>query len=97
MKSLIIFIALFLCQSFSVFATADYLCANTITNELYWADDDRPPGWIGWNVLPENFELLESQLIKNGYSYTSFPYKIEVTIFVFFMSVYICIRNRKKW
>ena len=74
-KFLIIFFCL---TSFHALCTVDYLCANDITKELYWADTDNPPGLIGWKNLPENYETIEKQKIDEGYAYTSFPYKLDL-------------------
>ena len=67
-------------QSYSLLATVDYLSVNHITKELYWGDDgDRVTGVIGWVTIPEGvFEESERKYTEMGYSFTEFPFKIEL-------------------
>lgn len=82
MKTLkVTIISLILLLPLTSFATVDYLLANKITKEYYWADEDHSPGWIGWKVVPEvQLDTAVDDLKKLGYTQTFYPYKIETYI-----------------
>ncbi|MEZ4684926.1 MAG: hypothetical protein R3B47_02340 [Bacteroidia bacterium] len=74
-------------------ATVDYLVVNHITKQLYWAETDHPPGWIGWESIPETgYAQEEKRYRKLGYKLTKNPFLIEeiiawgllLVVFVFF-------------
>lgn len=65
-------------------ATVDYLAVNHITKQLYWADTDNPPGFIGWTSIPEGkYEFYEQEYLTRGFAFTKNPYLIEEIIGAF--------------
>jgi len=71
-------ILLVILVSTEVYATIDYLTVNHITDQLYWAETDHPPGWIGWETIPEStYESVEKKYLEMGYAFTENPYLIE--------------------
>jgi len=71
-----------------------------MTKELYWAESDsNEGGFIGWEIIPErsHHEDLNTYL-ELGYTYTRFPYKVDVLvglIFILFITG-LFIRRKKK-
>lgn len=84
-------------MNLTCFSTVDYLCANSITKELYWADDDNPSGFIGWEYLPENYESIEKNFLNRGYTYTTFPFKLELVLLLIFIAFYMVFLKTRKW
>lgn len=95
----IIFLAVLLVISIqSTFATIDYLVVNHVTKQLYWAQTDHPPGWIGWEGLGEVYEPKEKEYLLMGYTYTDNPYVIDrfiLLLVVLIIVIYWLIRRRK--
>ena len=94
-----IFLVFLFLVSSTVFCTVDYLCFNSITKELYWADDDNPSGFIAWENLPENYEPHEKAKLAEGYTYTTFPFKLEaviLTVFVVLLLLVLLFARQKK-
>lgn len=85
MKSKILFLSLIL-YSFSIIqvqATVDYLVVNHLTQQLYWAETDHPPGWLGWENIPEGIYLSEeAKYLSLGYSFTQNPFLLEEIILI---------------
>lgn len=78
-------------------ATVDFLSVNKITKEYYWGDEDRSPGWIGWEYVPEGqLDTAEGDLKKLGYTETFYPYKIETCLTVVVLGAVTLILLRKK-
>lgn len=83
----------------NAFATVDYLVVNHLTNQLYWAETDHPPGFIGWEAVGEVFEIKEQEYLDSGYTYTNNPYLIEEVILLVIIALiltYWIVRNKKK-
>lgn len=76
------------------FATVESLYVNHLTKE-YQSSDNGCLGWIGWESIPtdgKNWDDIENKLIKEGYTEMTFPFKIELLIIGFIISVYIAIK-----
>ena len=59
-------------------ATIDYLVVNHYTKQLYWAETDHPPGWIGWEGIPDGiYAEEEERYLALGYRFTNNPFLIE--------------------
>ena len=84
MKSKLLPFLVALLISSNVSATVDYLVVNHITDQLYWAKTDHPPGWIGWQTIPDGiWEREERKYLDMGYTFTENPYLIEEIIAIF--------------
>jgi hypothetical protein len=89
MRFIKLIIFFFILLPITAFATIDVLSVNKITKEYYWGDDDSFVGWIGWgNVSGEQFDSIENDLEKSGYTRTYYPYKIE-TFIIFLIAIII--------
>jgi hypothetical protein len=81
-------------------ATVDYLVVNRFTKQLYWADTDNPPGWIGWEYIPDGVWKTEiDKYTKLGYSFTHNPLLIEewlASCIVVFSVIGFIFNRRKK-
>ncbi|MCP4131471.1 MAG: hypothetical protein GY754_10880 [bacterium] len=69
------------------FATVDTLCVNHTTNELYWFEVESDYFGIGWHCLGNDGD--DTYYLEKGYAHTSFPYKIE--LFIFIISIVVII------
>jgi len=86
---------------FNAFATVEYLTINHITKELYWAETGggNGEGFIGWEVIPERSHHDDLQkYLDLGYTYTRFPYKLDILagLIVLFPPILLIIRRKKK-
>ena len=82
----------------NVFATVDYLVVNHLTKQLYWAETDHAPGFIGWSGVGEIYEIKEQQYLDSGYTYTNNPFLIEegvLVVLTLLITAYY-IRRKKK-
>lgn len=97
LKLIGIFLLLLFCACTKAFATIDYLVVNHVTNQLYLAETDHPPGWIGWEPIPEGkWEAEEKRYKELGYRYTKNPFLIEEVIAaVIALSLFWVVRTRK--
>lgn len=95
-STLLIFLSLLTVKS--TFATVDYLVVNHITEELYWGETDHEPGFVGWESIPESKWIeAEREYLKNGYSMTKNPYKIELGLGVIIFILGVLIFMLKKY
>jgi len=77
-KLFAILLMTFLFATTKLFATVDYLVVNHLTKQLYWAETDNPPGWIGWKTIPDGlWEREEHNYLEMGYNFTNNPFLIE--------------------
>ena len=78
-------------------ATADYLAVNHLTNQLYWADTDNPPGLIGWTSIPEGkYESYVQEYLDLGFTFTKNPYLIEEIIGVILILSFATVYFKKR-
>jgi len=78
-------------------ATADYLAVNHLTKQLYWADTDNSPGFIGWTSIPEGkYEFYEQEYLDRGFTFTENPYLIEEIIGVILILSFATVYFRKR-
>ncbi|PCJ63691.1 MAG: hypothetical protein COA58_15215 [Bacteroidetes bacterium] len=83
--------------AFSTFATVDYLRVNHITKELYWGDEDHSTGWLGWEGVPDGiYEETTNKYEDLGYSYTQFPFKIELALIGLVLGFLVFIRRKRR-
>ncbi|MFK7813577.1 MAG: hypothetical protein AB8B59_13880 [Maribacter sp.] len=97
MKRILIFF-LFLTTS-TVFATVEYLTVNHMTKELYWAEtESNKEGFIGWEIIPERSHHEDLSIyLELGYTYTKFPYKVDLLIgLIFILSILLLFLRMKK-
>ncbi|AZQ63119.1 hypothetical protein EI427_12980 [Flammeovirga pectinis] len=83
----------------NVFATIDYLVVNHYTKQLYWAETDHPPGFIGWEGVGEVFDIKEQKYLASDYTYTENPYLIEeviLAVIILLTLTYLILRNKKR-
>ena len=100
MKSKAISLFLFICLlSISpLLATVDYLVVNHLTQQLYWAETDHPPGWLGWENIPEgNYQSEEAKYLSLGYSFTQNPFLIEeIILLILLFTVFLRFLLKRK-
>ena len=95
---LIIFVLIII--SISTFGTVDEIYVNTITKEYQYSDNGCK-GFIGWKDVDNDPSMdfkVELKLISEGYSQTTFPYKIDLFTISFLLlltSIFIYFWKRK--
>ena len=100
MKIRLVSILLSMLLTTNVFATVDYLVVNHMTKQLYWAETDHSPGWIGWESIPDGiWASEEKKYLEMGYSITDNPFLIEEVIalmIVLPLLTFWIVRNKKR-
>ena len=77
-KTFLIILIILSFTTSDIFATVDYLVVNHITKQLYWAETDHRPGWIGWEYIPDGlWESEEQKYLRMGYKFTNDPFLVE--------------------
>lgn len=94
MKTILILIIL----NFSIFGTTEYLAKNNITKELFIFEDGRIVKYDGlfWHsVQGEENEVMKQEilLLKKGYKYTKYPYKIDLFLFILIVILFFIIKK----
>lgn len=79
-------------------ATVDYLVVNHLTQQLYWAETDHPPGWIAWENIAENkYQSEEEKYLNMGYTFTQNPFLLEeIILLVLISAVFIGFLLKRK-
>lgn len=97
-KKIEILTIIFTLQAPNVFATISYLVVNHWTKQLYWAETDHSPGWIGWEAIPDGiYDIKEQEFLEMGYTMTTNPFLIEeIFLLVFVLSFVVFWRLKKK-